>query len=498
VKTAVHYADADNDSLFDRKMDLVTEGLQRQHVNRLKALSSVDNRKTIVNFILSMRSESNLSDNHKINYLSCLCRLSQFHGTTNKTYKEMSREDVLLFLDSFRKAESVDPLHKWIGTYNLYRTLLQHFFKWLHFPDLEPAKRPKPSIMDNIPPLKRKEQSIYKPSHLWTTEDDALFLKYCPNKRDRCYHSMTRDSSCRPHEILNLKIKDLSFKTSGNFQYAEVLVNGKTGSRQIPLISSIPYVKDWLDEHPQMGNPNAPLICGFGKSLGRRIKPLSLNGIYDNYKKGLFPKLLLDPNVPSEDKQKIKELLKKPWNPYIRRHSALTEKSTMLKEHVLRQHAGWSGRSQMHLKYLHYFGNESSESLLEAYGIIPKDQQSVDVLRPKQCPNCSEPNKPDSKFCAKCRMVLTYDAYNETLEGQKQKEDQLNAVQSQLDSMQSQIQSLMSAFSNMKEQPQVDSMAKTLYSSGLIKTAGKAAYHHATKTKSILTREVEKRKSRTK
>lgn len=38
------------------------------------------------------------------------------------------------------------------------------------------------------------------------------------------------------------------------------------------------------------------------------------------------------------------------------------------------------------------------------------------------------------------------------------------------DSMQSQIQSLMSAFSNMKEQPQVavDSMAKTLYSSGLL------------------------------
>jgi hypothetical protein len=93
----------------------------------------------------------------------------------------------------------------------------------------------------------------------------------------------------------------------------------------------------------------------------------------------------------------------------------------------------------MHLKYLHYFGNESSESLLEAYGIISKDQQSVDLLRPKQCPNCNEPNKPDSRFCAKCRMVLTYDAYNETLEGQKEKEDQLNMVQSQLNSMQSQI-----------------------------------------------------------
>jgi hypothetical protein len=53
-----------------------------------------------------------------------------------------------------------------------------------------------------------------------------------------------------------------------------------------------------------------------------------------------------------EDKPRIKELLKKPWNPYILRQSSLTEKSKILKEHVLRQHAGWSGDSQMHLKYL--------------------------------------------------------------------------------------------------------------------------------------------------
>ena len=283
-----------------------------------------------------------------------------------------------------------------------------YFFKWLHYPDLEPAKRPKPSVVENIPTLKRKEQSIYKPSHIWTTEDDALFLKYCPNNRDRCYHSISRDGSCRPHEILKLKIKDLSFKTSENFQYAEILVNGKTGSRHIPLISSIPYVKDWLDEHPQGENPNAPLICGYDKSLGKWLKPRTFNKIYANYKNGLFSKLLVDPNIPSEDKQKIKELLKKPWNPYIRRHSALTQKSTMLKEYVLRQHASWSG-------------NESSESLLEAYGIVPKDQQSVDVLMPRQCPNCNEPNKPDSKFYAKCRIVLTYDAYNETLEKQQEK-----------------------------------------------------------------------------
>jgi hypothetical protein len=79
------------------------------------------------------------------------------------------------------------------------------------------------------------------------------------------------------------------------------------------------------------------------------------------------------------------------------------------------------------LKYLHYFGNESSESLLEAYGIVPKGQH-IDQLKPKQCSNCSEPNKPDSKFCAKCRMVLTYDAYNETVEEKQQKESEVREL----------------------------------------------------------------------
>lgn len=79
-------------------------------------------------------------------------------------------------------------------------------------------------------------------------------------------------------------------------------------------------------------------------------------------------------------------------------------------------------------KYLHYFGNEASESLLEAYGVITKDQKSSDALRPRQCPNCNEPNKPDGKFCAKCRMVLTYDAYNETLEKEQEKETEVQKL----------------------------------------------------------------------
>src|SRR5438552_14446516 len=123
-----------------------------------------------------------------------------------------SRQDILLFLDSFRKPESVDPTHRWIGRYNTYTMHLIRFFKWLHYPKIEPNTRPKPSLVENIPLLKRKEVSIYKPSDLWTEQDDILFLKYCPTKRIKCYHAISRDGSCRPHEILKVRITDVTFK----------------------------------------------------------------------------------------------------------------------------------------------------------------------------------------------------------------------------------------------------------------------------------------------
>lgn len=61
-------------------------------------------------------------------------------------------------------------------------------------------------------------------------------LRYCPSKRDRCYHTLSRDSSCRPHELLKLGTKDVVFKTSGDYQYVEITVNGKTGTRTIPFL----------------------------------------------------------------------------------------------------------------------------------------------------------------------------------------------------------------------------------------------------------------------
>jgi integrase/recombinase XerD len=416
-----------------KSIDNATERLQK-YVHKQLIQISTGNAIFITKYIECQKIEINLSDNYRHTVITCLITLSRYFK--NKNFKQLTRLNIINYLNSLRKSEEADPTHKWIGTYNLRKKIFLKFFKWLYHPAKEAPKRPVPEVMRDIPSLKRKEQSIYKPDDLWSVDDDRLFLDYCPDKRIQCYHTVARDTSARPSEILKLRVNEINFKVAGDKTYAEVSVSGKTGRRIIPLFNSIPYIKDWLNDHPQPGNPNAFLIPSKNRAtFGRKMSELSLNGIYHKYQTKIFPRLLSDENVPLEDKNKIQELLKKPWNPYIRRHTGLTEKSKIIHEHPLRQYAGWSPRSQMNLKYIHYFGNEASESLLQAYGVVTKDQEQTNILHYKQCPSCNEPNKPDSKFCMKCHMVLTYDAYNETIEKEQQRESEIKELKEKLEAV---------------------------------------------------------------
>jgi len=431
---------------LDRKITLATEGFTAKFcelVLRDRSRLSKENALVICDYVIAMKREINPRINTIRTAIQFLSELSGCVGIEKKFEDMLSkRDDVLCYLDKCRKLESEDPLHKWIGSYDIKRIILFRFFKWLYYSNVDnPKKRnelsaleKKPECIMGIAQLKRKEVSCYKPSDLWSQNDDLVFLKWVTNKRDRCYHTMSRDLSARPHEILGLKIKDIIFKTvtstTDNKQYAEVLVNGKTGSRHIPLIQSIPYIKDWLSNHPSRNNPKSPLFVGLGRrNTGRPLKVSGLYEIYKDYKEEFFPKLLAELTIPNEDKDKIRNLLTKPFNPYIRRHSALTEKSTKLKSNILNQHAGWSMNSNMAQKYLHYFGNESSESLLEAYGIVTNNSVSIDRLNPETCPNCSEGNTQDARFCSKCKMIMSLEGYQEALESQKKKESEVQKLQ---------------------------------------------------------------------
>ena len=289
--------------------------------------------------------------------------------------------------------------------------------------------------------LPRREKSPYKPEDIWTAADHVIFLKYCPSARDRCWHSMIYDTSARPHEILNLTIGDIHWKISNDgVQYAEIHVHGKTTSRTLPLISSIPYLKELLtSHHPYANSPDSKLFVSCGRAnFGQPITRDGLLKHYQSYYRDIyFPNLLRDPKIPTQDKEAIGRLLRKPWNLYIFRHSALTHKSQILKEATLRDHAGWSMNSKMPSVYLHYFGNESCNSILESYGIIKKENSQAKHLMSLQCSGCGESNKSTNNFCIKCKVVLKYDEFIKTLDKEKQlsqkHEEEMKTVYERMD-----------------------------------------------------------------
>ncbi len=238
---------------------------------------------------------------------------------------------------------------------------------------------------------------------------------------------MAIDTSCRPSELLNLRLEDLKFKSNsdGTKQYAEITINGKTGQRTVPLINSLPYIKEWILDHPSSSNPKEWIFISEGKtSFGKKItRDGLLKHFQEFYRDKYYPNLIKSQNVPENDKALIRSILTKPINLYIFRHIALTEKSKILNEHMLRNHAGWSNTSKMPQVYIHHLGGASSKQLLTAYGIIEKDKEQEEGTRKIiLCPNCCEPNK-DNKFCFKCKLVLSVESYNEVRNEDKKKMD---------------------------------------------------------------------------
>ena len=117
----------------------------------------------------------------------------------------------------------------------------------------------------------------------------------------------------------------------------------------------------------------------------------------------------------------------KPINLYIFRHIALTEKSKILNEHMLRNHAGWSTTSKMPQVYIHHLGGDSSKQLLQSFGIIEKENDEREKeKRIIIYPNCNEPNnRLENKFCFKCKIVPSISSYNDVRNEDKRKIDKL-------------------------------------------------------------------------
>jgi hypothetical protein len=104
--------------ILDRKIDETTAGLSSYYVKNLRSIGAM-NGAIIVDYISALKIEVNLSDHYRKNIIEQLCRFSKHNK--NKPFKGITRTDIIAFLDTYRKTDTQDPLHKWIGTVQYFQ-----------------------------------------------------------------------------------------------------------------------------------------------------------------------------------------------------------------------------------------------------------------------------------------------------------------------------------------------------------------------------------------
>src|SRR5215469_3840043 len=197
---------------------------------------------------------------------------------------------------------------------------------------------------------------------------------------------------------------------------------------------------------PKRAVPSSRLI------LSRKGGSLNENSLRDYYTRTLKPHFtnLLNEAIGQEDRNQIQEMIRKPWNPYILRHSTATEflGRRNLNADLGKQWFGWSENSNMPSIYENFDGHEAAEVLAEKFGLKPQTKQEF-LPRLRECPNvtCKELNTPDAPLCAKCRVPLTVPGF---MEQDKKKNDEIYEMKEQMLKMQHSLGSLQQDIQVMK------------------------------------------------
>lgn len=429
---------------IEKEIAAITKGQKPFIVKILSEMAKKNpvNAEIICNYIIAEQDEINIASDTKGDKIKRLEHLSR-HYLHSISLKNMTKENIQHYLNKLKKLEDKDPTHKWIGTYNSRYNIFLKFFKWIYQPSKQAKQRKTPKCMKGIKPLARNEISSYTADDMWKDHEAAMFLKYCNDPRDKCYMAMAFESSGRPHELLKLTFKDLKIEVdSKNQKFARVILrSNKRGvkPRTVSFTFAIPYIKEWRNKHPFGSNDDAYIFVSLAKK--NKMQKITRDGLYkrfnEYYKQKYFPKLLGDGTIPEDDKKIIKEMIENPWNLYVQRHSSLTyiAKYHNLGDPNFREHAGWTPNSPRPEVYLHYFGNETADILLEKKGIKLNGNKG-DPLKSIQCPHCSEANQPTNTFCDNCKIALKMEAFYKSSEKELKIESEMK---NQLDNMEKRI-----------------------------------------------------------
>lgn len=309
-------------------------------------------------------------------HLDCLYILSKF---LSLEWENATKKDIDNIVVKIMHRYADDTGQESHTTRDL-KKVLKIFFRWLKLGSRNFNEVGNPAEIRDVR-LRNVKDRISR-EDLLTESDISQLLKSCrENQRDRAFIHVHAEAGTRPGEILNLKIKHVLFDKNG----AIIKVDGKTGSRQIRLIESVPNLSTWINMHAQKENPDAPL--------------------WPNYDKSAAPYLTYSAANKMLERRATSVGITKKINLKLFRHSRATFLANVLTEPQMRERHGWTKDSKMPSRYVHLINADVDKAMLKHYG-IEKNYDITESRAPKTCYICQMPNSFDSKLCSRCGKPL--------------------------------------------------------------------------------------------
>ena len=336
------------------------------------------NKKHILSFVNAAdsgltRDGKPVSKRRQFKYVNQLRKMALM---LDKDFNKATKEDIVDLNSKINNMKRTDGKLCTEWTRYTYKIVLKTFYKYLNGGEEYPKciKWIKPKI---------EKRTKTEPSDVLTFDDVKELANATENLRDRAFILFLYESGCRIGELMSIRIKD--FTTPDQYGSMMHIPEGKTGPRDIRIISSSPAISNWLTQHPTRNDTNSLIFCGI--SNFNKGKPIE----YNNYRKVLI-------------KAKAKTNIQKPVNPHNFRHSRATELCKKLTEAVLCKYMGWVIGSKEAATYVHLNSDEVRDAYDEIHGVKKPDEKKM--LKPIQCPRCNTNNDAAARVCSGCSLGL--------------------------------------------------------------------------------------------
>ncbi len=289
-----------------------------------------------------------------------------------------------------------------ISRYDTMTNVGNRFVKWLN-----EGEKPKGFKDVKGVPRKKRNRDLNKDDMLnW--DDGILLSKAAKSIQISAIIPTQLDGGFRPSEFTDINYGDI--KQDGKFMIVHIK-HGKTGSRDVILYKSVPFLKRWLDRHPTKKDKDPLWVMEYPGKNHKQI-----HGI----QKYSYPAMLKRVRQTT-----VKLKFKKPLDFYNLRHSAcyiskLENTPTDLAAEKFGHTVSF---------YIETYARLDAKDKVNRFKLHNREgkvEEEVKDTKPILCTVCENVNEPGTETCEKCQSPLS-------LKTALDKEQAMKDMQSKID-----------------------------------------------------------------